>query len=140
MSHRNKKKHAFAIKVFVAVFGAFMLLVGPFSMSRMLSNTETNGGRNLQGIGQAKAISRKVSGESHGAEVWVINQPKSGTGAMQGSVQMAWKCGANKKKGMIEYPCPNDSVLYRTHQPKAATEEKKPSGQKSQLGMPASGW
>jgi len=38
---------------------------------------------------------------------------------------MAWKCVENKKKGILEYPCPNDSVLYRTHQPKIATEEKK---------------
>lgn len=77
-------------------------------------------------LGNANAVSSKVSRESEGAEIWVINQPKCGTGAMQGSVLTAWNCvKISNSELLYEGSCANGAVLYRTHDPNSATEEKK---------------
>ena len=74
----------------------------------------------------ANAVSSKVSRESEGAEIWVINQPKCGTGAMQGSVLTACNCvRISNSERLDKGSCANGAVLYRTHDPNSATKEKK---------------
>lgn len=73
-------------------------------------------------IEQNELIPRNEPGE-----IWIVNQPKCGTDAMQESIRHAFHCGASLRTTLAlrKFFCDNDRVrVYRTHEFDTAERQK----------------